>query len=383
MKTLCKLALVASCSFLFAGRPAEAAVAAKVVTETVEFVSKKFAKETAEEGLETLTTKITKFADQFGDDGIEALRKVGPGAMKIAGESGAQSATAVRAISRFGDDGVQWIAKRPAGLELAAKYGDDAAEALVKHKEIAEPIIREGGEAAVQVLKTANVQEARLLAQVAEGASTKALMKNPKAVAEVVRAGGEPAVRALGKVGVQDARLMSQIAEDASTKALMQNPKVLDVIAKYGDNAVNYIWRNKGKLAVAAGLTAFLANPQPFIEGARDLSIAAVNPLSEGAREAARSVNWTLIVLVTVLIVAGIAAWQLLLLQRGRPAPMTLAQAEAAKHGGVPGAESHRAESRDSAGHGPTGHGTSERSAGRGSAGHDPDRDRPGRPPAK
>lgn len=379
MKTLFKLALVASCSFLLVGRPAEAAVAAKVVSETVEFVSKKFAKETAEEGLESLTTKITKFADQFGDDGIEALRKVGPGAMKIAGESGAQSTTAIRAISRFGDDGVQWIAKRPAGLELAAKYGDDAAEVLVKHKEIAEPIIREGGEAAVQVLKTANVQEARLMAQIAEGAATKGLMKNPKAVAEVVRAGGEPAVRALGKVGVQDARLMSQIAEDATTKSLMQNPKVLDVIAKYGDNAVNYIWRNKGKLAVAAGLTAFLANPQPFIEGARDLSIAAVNPLSEGAREAARSVNWTLIVLVTVLIVAGIAAWQLLLLQRGRPAPMTLAQAEAAKHGG----DGHRAESHRTGDRSADSHGAGDRDAGRGSAGHDSGRDRPGRPPAK
>jgi hypothetical protein len=37
--------------------------------------------------------------------------------------------------------------------------------------------------------------------------------------------------------------------------------ELLGVVAKYGDPAMDFIWRNKGILAGGATLTAFLANP--------------------------------------------------------------------------------------------------------------------------
>lgn len=267
MKTMWKFALVAVCAAALVAPSAEAAVTAKAVSETIEFVTKKFTKETAEEGLEVVTKKIEAFAAKYGDDGLEAVRKMGPNAMKVAAEAGENAPTAIKAIARYGDDGVVWIAQRPEGLKLAAKYGDDAAEALVKHKEIAEPLINNGGEAAAKALKA---------------------------------------------VDAQNARLLSRMSQEAAAAPLTNNPKVLDVIAKYGDNAVQYIWRNKGKLAVATTLAAFLANPKPFIDGVSDLSQAAVTPLAEAAADGVRS-SWSFMIWVVVAAAAAVAGWQLYL----------------------------------------------------------------------
>lgn len=264
MSTVFKFALIVVCASSSAASVARAGVTSKAVSETVEYVTKKFAKETAEEGLEVVTKKIEAFIAKYGDDGVEAVRKLGPNAMKAAAEAGEHSATAIKAMARFGDDGLVWIAQRPEGLKLAAKYGDDAAEVLVKHKEIAEPLVREGGEAAVRALKAVDPQNARLLAR---------------------------------------------IGTDPATAALTRNPKLLDVIGKYGDKAVQYIWRNKGKLGVAAVLATFVANPEPYIDGLSDLSQAAVAPVSGAMAESVRS-SWSYLILLVVAATAAIVGWQ-------------------------------------------------------------------------
>lgn len=258
---------VAAATVSLAAADAKAGVGAKAVSETVEYVTKTFAKETAETGLEAMTKKIEVFGTKFGDEGLEAVRKLGPNVMTVADEAGANGATAIRAMMRFGDDGVVWIAKRPEGLQLASKYGDDAAEVLVKHKEIAEPLVREGGEAAVRALK---------------------------------------------HVDAQNARLLARMAADPAVAPLTRNPQLLDVIAKYGDNAVQYIWRNKGKLTVAATLAAFLADPKPFIDGVSDLSQAAVKPMADAAAEGVRS-SWSFMFALVAAAVAAVVGWQVYL----------------------------------------------------------------------
>ena len=267
MSTVFKFALIVVCVSSPVAPDARAGVTSKAVSETVEYVTKKFAKETAEEGLEVVTKKIEAFVAKYGDDGVEAVRKLGPNAIKAAAEAGEHSATAIKAMARFGDDGLVWIAQRPEGLKLAAKYGDDAAEVLVKHKEIAEPLVREGGEAAVRALKAVDPQNARLLAR---------------------------------------------IGTDPATAALTRNPKLLDVIGKYGDKAVQYIWRNKGKLSVAAVLATFVANPEPYIDGLSDLSQAAVAPVSGAMAESVRS-SWSYLILLVVAATAAIVGWQVYL----------------------------------------------------------------------
>lgn len=243
--------------------PAWADVKTAAVRETIEYVTKKFSKEAAEEGTELMGRKIEQLAVKHGDDGLAAVRKVGPQALGLAEKAGVHSDEAVRAMARYGDDGAEWIAKRPKNLELASRYGDDAVEALVKHKEVAEPLVQELGE---------------------QGA------------------------KALAKIGPQQGRQLAMLAADPATAAMARNPQVLEVVARYGDAGMNFIWKHKGALAVSATLAAFLANPQPFIDGTADLAQIAgenlVKPLATGIGQRA---DWTVLGICVVAALALLA----------------------------------------------------------------------------
>ncbi len=245
--------------------PVRADAKTAALRETIEYVTKKFSKEAAEEGVEVFSRKVEQLAVRHGDDALQAVRNVGPRALRIAEEAGEHGAAAVRAMSRYGDDGVVWIARRPQGLELVTKYGDDAAAVLVKHHGIAEKMIAEGGEAAVRALRAVDTPQAIRLAQ---------------------------------------------MAADPATAALARNGQLLDVVARYGDRAMDFIWRNKGSLTVTAALAAFVSNPQPFLDGTADLAQTVgenvILPLASipgnVAESAARSLDWTIVVVVAMTL---------------------------------------------------------------------------------
>ena len=55
-----------------------------------------------------------------------------------------------------------------------------------------------------------------------------------------------------------------------------RHPEVLGVIGKHGgDKVVEFLWSHKTAIAGGAALTAFLADPEPFLTGARDLAAVA------------------------------------------------------------------------------------------------------------
>ena len=252
--------------------PIQAAVTTTALRETVEYVTKKFSREAAEEGTDLLTRKVEQLATKHGDDALVAMKNVGPRALRAVDEAGPRGAEAVRAMARFGDDGLEYVAKRPKNLELAAKYGDEAVEAIVKHKEVAEPLITEMG------------------------------------------AAGAKALRA---VGPQEGRRLAMMAADPATAAIVRDPKLLDVVARYGDRGMKFVWDHKGALAVGSVLTAFLADPQPFIDGTRDLAQVAgetlVNPI---VTEAAKSFDWTLLGLAFLTAAALLIVWSSFLRHR-------------------------------------------------------------------
>lgn len=80
------------------------------------------------------------------------------------------------------------------------------------------------------------------------------------------------------------------------------------MMATCGDKATQFIWANRGSLAVATAATAFLAAPEPFINGVRDLAEIAVQPIDSAAREVGREVaagtDWTLVLLSIPLLLA-------------------------------------------------------------------------------
>jgi len=72
----------------------QADIRTKTAREAAEYVFRKFGKEVAEEGVETLSRKIEMLAIKHGDDAFEAVRKIGPRTFRLveeAGEHGAQS----------------------------------------------------------------------------------------------------------------------------------------------------------------------------------------------------------------------------------------------------------------------------------------------------
>ncbi len=230
---------------------------------------RKFGKEAAEVGVETLTRKIETLAIKHGDDVFVAVRKVGPRALRIVEEAGEHGLESVRLMARYGDDAV-WVAAKNNRLAIFVKYGDNAAESMMKHGEISEPLLQSFG---------------------------------------------KPAAGALNAVNSQNARRLAMMADDGQLAKIGQTPELLEVVAKYGDPAADFIWRNKGALTVAAALTAFLANPKPFLDGTTDITkiVAenAVKPVADVpgqvAAEAAKNMNWT-VVAVCGLCVLGVLA---------------------------------------------------------------------------
>jgi hypothetical protein len=245
--------------------PARAGGPAKAVQEAAEFLLKKFGREVAGEGAEKLTGRIASAVSRHGDNVLIAVRRVGPRALSLADEAGEHAPQAMRLLTRYGDDAVT-VLSRPKGMALFARYGDDAASALIKHQGVAEPLVERMG---------------------------------------------RPAVEALGAVGARSGRRLVMMADGGELAALGRTPEVMGVIARYGDPAMEFIWRNKGALAVGTALTAFLANPQPFIDGTTQLTgtVAenAVRPavVAAGnvAQEAAGFLRWSLTIVVAALAV--------------------------------------------------------------------------------
>jgi hypothetical protein len=146
------------------------------------------------------------------------------------------------------------------------RYGDTAAKVLVAHPGIADPLVERSGMSAVKALSTLAPRDGRRLAMLMEGE--------------------------LGK--------------------LPGSEKLCDVIAKYGQKACDFVWQNQATLAVGAALTAFISNPEAFMNGTATLVKSAgevsAKPLAEGI---ARGTNWTPVILAVVVVGGVIVAVKL------------------------------------------------------------------------
>ncbi|MCR5164371.1 MAG: hypothetical protein K6C40_10170 [Thermoguttaceae bacterium] len=214
---------------------ASAGVGSLAVRETTEFLAKKFGKEVAEEGAENIAKRLTTLSSKYGDDVVcTAVKKVGPRGIRMIEEAGTHGDVVAKLLSKRGTEAV-WVVSKPKGLSLFVKYGDDAAEAMIKHGEAAVPVIDQFGKPAADALKVVSKQNGRRIAMMNQS--------------------GE-----LAKLGHTD--------------------ELLGIVNKYGDEGMNFIWKNKGALAVGTALTAFLLNPEPFIKGVESLGEKTVTPIT-------------------------------------------------------------------------------------------------------
>ena len=151
------------------------------------------------------------------------------------------------------EEGAERVATR--FTRQAARLGDDGAAAILKHGTVGEQLIGQFGK---------------------EGAE------------------------ALARVAPRNGRRLAMLAAQGELK-----PELLQVVRRYGDEGCEFIWSHKGALSVGAALTAFVANPEPFINGteklAETVADAAVKPLALGV---AQNTNWTAIGVMVTAIVA-------------------------------------------------------------------------------
>lgn len=251
--------------------PVAAGVKSKAAREAAEYISKKFGKELGEETVETLAEKIGKYSVRYGDDAVDAIRKVGPRGFKLIDDAGENAPGVVRLLNQYGKEAV-WVVSEPKRLALFVKHGDEAAKAMMAHPGIAAPAIEKFG---------------------------------------------QPAARALQKVSSQNARRLGMMADDGSLTAAGKADELLGVVGKYGDKAADFIWRHKGALAVTAVAAAFIANPEPFIDGTKDLAEIAVRPIDSAAKEMGKGVaegaNWTIVIVSLgslIVLLAALRFWR-------------------------------------------------------------------------
>ena len=268
------LIAIVTCSVAFAQGKAT------LVRETAEYLLRKFVKETAEEGLDTLSRKIEALVIKNGDDAILAIRKVGPRIFRIVEEAGEHGVESVKLMARYGDDAV-WIVAKRNRMAIFLKYGDKAAESMMKHGEIAEPLIESFG---------------------------------------------SPAAKALSGVSTRNGRRLAIMSAEKELAKIGRTPELLDVVANHGDRVMDFIWRNKGSLAVATACAAFLANPEPYLDGTSDIAKFAtkhvIQPIvsipGQVASEAARKVHWNAILLSSVFVMGSLTGAKLWLKHRSK-----------------------------------------------------------------
>jgi hypothetical protein len=278
------LSLSALAVLALAVSPAAAGGKSKAAQEAAEFVMRKFGREAAKDGASVFARRIEQAAIAHGDEVFKAVRMAEPRGLHLIEEAGAHSKQLARLLAIHGEQGAVYVATRPKAMQLVLRHGEDAAAVLVKSRGVALP---------------------------------------------AVESIGKPAIRAFQAIGSpRNARRLAMMAGDGGELARIgRTPEVLAVIEKYGDKAMEFIWNHKGALVVTATLAAFLAEPEPFINGAKDITQTVVKPIAdvsaiaakEGTAEVARKTNWTLVFLATIAALALLAAARWRLFGRSRP----------------------------------------------------------------
>ena len=256
---------------------------AALAREAAEYVVGRFGKETVKEGVEGLTRKIEILVVKHGDEAAVAVKKIGPGTFRLVEEAGEYGLESVKLMAKYGDEAV-WVVTKKNRLAIFVKCGDNAGEAMIKHGEIADPLLESAGKSAAGALKSVSTQNGRRLVIMSEQ--------------------GE-----LTKIG--------------------RTPELLDVVAKYGDRAMDFVWKHKASLADAGMLAPFLANPEPFLDGDLDIAkVVAENDLKPTADapgqvvpEEANGVNWTLVTVCGIFLLGVMVCIRLLQRRAVLPQP--------------------------------------------------------------
>lgn len=243
MRSVRKVLVTLVAGLMLSGAAA-AGVATSAARETAEYVLQKFGRGAAGQTVEEVADTTARAITRHGDEVVPLVRHAGHRGFAALEQAGDQAPEVIRLFARKGDEAV-WLISEPGRLRLFLKHGDSAADALVKHPGIADDLIRRFG---------------------------------------------DEAVGALNRVAKSSAQRMAMAADEGVFSATRRSPELLSMVRRYGDAAMDFIWRNKGALTVAALLGKFLADPEAYISGAKQLIVDPV------LASIVRSTDWTWVI---------------------------------------------------------------------------------------
>jgi len=194
--------------------------------------------------------------EKWGDDALMIAKKHGVRSLKAIEESGEHGGTLIRLQKHLGE-GAIYLAKNKQGLTIIGKLGDDVAPSLVKH-----------------------------------GASANDLLK----------VYGTRASKALTKVDRRGCAQLNQLHDAKIVGNTGNKAKLFNVVEKYGQRGLDFIWKNKKKLAAAGVLATFVVNPEPYINGTIQLADSAMDKASDVGNTIAAQVNWNLWIGITIAL---------------------------------------------------------------------------------
>ncbi len=219
----------------------------------------------------TLSRRLERLAATHGADALVAVRRAGPEAVERIERAGSHGALASRLLAEHGPEAIP-VVREPALLprqrrsscrsdnpvRQAGGVGQDCPTYFLAGV-ILELVARHGDDAA------------------------RALMRHPGLAQSVIASCGAPGARALAGLSPRQARRLAMLIDDGTLSRLGRSQEVLQVIEKYGDRGLNFLWDHKGALAVGTILTAFLADPAAFLDGTKKLGGEAAGLVTKPA----------------------------------------------------------------------------------------------------
>jgi hypothetical protein len=113
--------------------------------------------------------------------------------------------------------------------------------------------------------------------------------------------------RAMAALAPRNARRLALLAEDGALARSGRWGELVAVIERHGDRAMDFVWRHKGALAVTAVLGAFLAEPEAFLGGGRELVAGAAQEAMQPLADVADAVASRWMNIARPLVVVGLA----------------------------------------------------------------------------
>lgn len=227
---------------------AKAKVVMVTVREVAEALAKQSGKTAGREFVETTSVQLARISVKCGAESLEVINKHGIKAFRV--------------FLRAGDDAGPYLVQ---GVRL---YGDDAIR--IAQTSAGRSVLRGGNPSAIR-----------------------SVARHGDAALPVLRQYGDSGARALEKLSPANGRRLIRLAEDNSIPAA-DLQKLMGPVQTHGDRAMDFIWRHRKLMAGTAVVGAFVANPEPFLDGLNKLAEQAAKPMGAIAMRIVDSIRWNL-----------------------------------------------------------------------------------------